>query len=194
MVRHTRNLAGIAALLAAAMVVGGVVGHATRAAPGAPAAPPATAPVPAAAAPGAPAAPAAPGAPAAGPLKSQIIPWDDARANVADWGEMRRYFTGQTGATQNVLVAVAVVKPGMAVHKAHRHAEEEYLALVEGTGVWSLDGKEFPAKRGDILYAEPWVYHGLTNTGETPLTFIVVRYNGKGVDVPPQPDERPNEK
>jgi hypothetical protein len=33
----------------------------------------------------------------------------------------------------------------------------------------------------------------ITNTGETPLTFVVVRYNGKGVDVPPQPDNRPNE-
>jgi len=180
MARHVRKLAGVAALVAA-MVAGGVIGYATRTAPAAPADA------------AAPTAKGAPGAGAAGPLKSQIVRWDDARANVADWGEMRRYFTGQTGATKNVLVAVAVVEPGKAVHKAHRHAEEEYLALVEGSGVWSLDGKEIPAKRGDILYAEPWVYHGLTNTGETPLIFIVVRYNGKGVAVPPKPDDRPNE-
>jgi hypothetical protein len=88
---------------------------------------------------------------------------------------------------------VAVVQPGKSVHKAHRHAEEEYLALVEGSGTWSLDGKEFPAARGDVLYVEPWVYHGLTNTGDNPLIFLVVRYNGKGVPPPPQPDGRPNE-
>jgi mannose-6-phosphate isomerase-like protein (cupin superfamily) len=131
--------------------------------------------------------------PATENLKSQIVPWDDARPHTGDWGEMRRYFTGQTGATKDVLVAVAVVQPGKTVHKAHRHAHEEYLAIVAGAGVWSLDGKESPAKRGDILYVEPWVYHGVTNTGDEPLIFLVVRYNGKGVDVPPQPDDRPNE-
>lgn len=131
--------------------------------------------------------------PAAPALKSQIVRWDDAKSHTGDWGEMRRYFGGQTSATKDVLVAVAVVQPGKAVHYAHRHAEEEYLALVEGTGVWSLDGKDTPAQRGDILYVEPWVYHGLTNTGETPLIFLVVRYNGKGTPPPAQPDDRPNE-
>lgn len=126
-------------------------------------------------------------------LKSQIMRWDDAKSHTGDWGEMRRYFVGQTAATKDVLVAVAVVQPGKAVHYAHRHAEEEYLALIEGSGVWSLDGKDLPAQRGDILYVEPWVYHGLTNTGDTPLIFLVVRYNGKGTPPPPRPDDRPNE-
>jgi mannose-6-phosphate isomerase-like protein (cupin superfamily) len=131
--------------------------------------------------------------PPAPDLKSQVLRWDDAKSHVADWGEMRRYFGGTTSATKDVLVAVAVVQPGKSVHKAHRHAEEEYLALIQGTGTWSLDGKEFPAQRGDILYVEPWVYHGLTNTGDKPLAFLVVRYNGKGVPPPAQPDDRPNE-
>jgi len=126
-------------------------------------------------------------------LKSGIVSFEDAKANQADWGEMRRYFTGETAGTKDVLTAVAVVKPGKAVHRAHRHAEEEYLILVEGSGTWSLDGKESPAKRGDILYAEPWVYHGLTNTGPEQLVFAVVRFNSKGVTIPPRPDNRPDE-
>jgi len=65
--------------------------------------------------------------------------------------------------------------------------------LVEGSGVWSLDGKETPAKRGDVLYTAPWVYHGLTNTGDRPLIFLVVRYASKGVPVPTRPDNRPDE-
>jgi mannose-6-phosphate isomerase-like protein (cupin superfamily) len=106
---------------------------------------------------------------------------------------MRIYFRGKTFATKDALVAVAVVQPGKSVHKAHRHAQEEYLVVAEGTGTWSLDGKESPAKQGDVLYVEPWVYHGLINTGDKPLTFLVIRYNGKGVDTPPKPDDRPNE-
>jgi mannose-6-phosphate isomerase-like protein (cupin superfamily) len=126
-------------------------------------------------------------------LKSGIVSFDDAPAHQADWGEMRRYFTGETAGTQDVLTAVAIVKPGKAVHRAHRHAQEEYLILVEGSGTWSLDGKEFPAKRSDILYTEPWVYHGLTNTSSEQLIFVVVRFNSKGVAIPPRPDDRPDE-
>jgi len=127
------------------------------------------------------------------PFKSGVIRFEDAKANQAGWGEMRRYFTGESFGTKNVLTAVAIVKPGEAVHRAHRHAEEEYLILAEGSGTWSLDGKELPARRGDILYAEPWVYHGLTNTGTEPLVFVVVRFNAKGVTPPPRPDDRPDE-
>ena len=126
-------------------------------------------------------------------LKSRVVAWDDAQATKADWGEMRFYFRGQTHGTNDVLTAVAVVEPGKAVHRAHRHAEEEYLVVAHGSGKWLLAGKEFPAKRGDILYVEPWVYHGLTNTGQQPLVFIVVRYSGKGVRIPAKPDGRPNE-
>lgn len=122
-----------------------------------------------------------------------MVRFDEAKAHQADWGEMRRYFTGETFGTKDVLTAVAIVQPGKAVHRAHRHAQEEYLVLVEGSGTWSLDGKEFPAKRGDILYTEPWVYHGLTNIGTEPLVFVVVRFNSKGVDIPPRPDNRPDE-
>jgi len=126
-------------------------------------------------------------------LRSQVVTWDDAASQKADWGEMRTYFRGQTQGTKDVLTAVAVVQPGKAVHRAHRHVEEEYLVLVTGSGKWSLSGKESPAKRGDILYVEPWVYHGLTNAGDEPLVFVVVRYGSKGVKAPPKPDERPDE-
>lgn len=100
---------------------------------------------------------------------------------------MRTYFTGETHGTTNLLTAVAVVKPGESVHPAHRHAEEEFLAIAEGSGVWHLDGKEFPAQKGDVLYIEPWVFHGLVNTGTEPLTFLVVRWNSKGIAPPAAP-------
>ncbi len=130
---------------------------------------------------------------ATGLLRSMVVSWDQASKHEGDWGEMRRYFFGETYATKNVLVAAAVVKPGKAVHRSHRHAEEEYLILVSGEGMWQLGEKQFPAKQGDILYVEPWVYHGLTNTGSKPLIFAVVRYNPKGVEIPQRPDNQPDE-
>ncbi len=127
-------------------------------------------------------------------LKTQVVAWDDAPSHKADWGEIRTYFRGETPGTKNVLTAVAVVEPGKSVHPAHRHAEEEYLVIARGSGTWSVDGKESPAKLGDILYVEPWVYHGVTNTGDEPLIFVVFRYNPKGTEIPPRPDDQPDEK
>ena len=132
-------------------------------------------------------------APAPPKIASAVVSQDAARLHRGDWGEMRFYFTGETIGTKNVLAAVAVVQPGKTVHRAHRHAEEEYLLITTGSGVWSVAGKETPAKSGDMLYVEPWVYHGVTNTGDKPLVFAVVRFNSKGITLPPRPDDRPDE-
>ena len=53
--------------------------------------------------------------------------------------------------------------------------------VVEGRGTWSLNGRESPAKAGDIQYAAPWDMHGIKNTGRTPLRFVVWKWNSKGV-------------
>lgn len=125
--------------------------------------------------------------PTPGPIGSKVVTWADASSKVSGWGEMRTYFRGETHGTTGAFAAIAVVRPGEAVHPAHRHAEEEYLVITEGSGRWHLDGKEFPASKGDVLHASPWVMHGLVNTGTTPLTFFVVKWSSKGVGAPPAP-------
>ena len=122
-----------------------------------------------------------------GPIGSSVVTWAEAISKVSGWGEMRFYFRGETQSTSSALAAVAVVKPGESVHPAHRHAEEEYLVITEGSGRWHLDGREFPAAKGDVLHAAPWVMHGLVNTGDVPLSFFVVRWNSKGLPIPPAP-------
>ena len=122
-------------------------------------------------------------------ITSSVVRFDEAARLDADWGELRSYFTGETHGTKGVLTAVAVIEPGKFIHQAHRHVEEEYLAIVQGEGTWHLAGKEFPAQRGDIQYIEPWVYHGLENTGDAPLIFVVVKFAAKGVKHPARPND-----
>lgn len=122
-----------------------------------------------------------------GPNGSAILPWKEARLTEHPWGQMRALFMGETHGTKNLFSAYMTVKPGQAVHKAHRHAEEEYMVLVEGAGTWHLDGKEVPAEKGDVVYTAPWSVHGLVNTGEKDLTFFVVKSGSKGVAAPPKP-------
>ncbi len=119
---------------------------------------------------------------------SAIISQTEAQQEDANWGTFYTYFTGETYGTKDGLAGVAVIKPGQEIHPPHEHAEEEYLMVLTGNGTWHLNGEERPATAGDMLYAAPWDIHGITNTGETPLTFVVWKWNNKGVALPAEPD------
>jgi mannose-6-phosphate isomerase-like protein (cupin superfamily) len=97
---------------------------------------------------------------------------------------------GETYGLRDALAATAVLKPGQQIHPPHQHAEEEFLVVTEGSGEWHLAGKDFPAAKGDAIYAEPWLVHGIRNSGTTPLTFVVMKWNTKGVAVPPAPGNK----
>ena len=119
-------------------------------------------------------------------IRTAVVSQEKAIENKNDWGNFYTYYTGETYGTKDVLCAVAHINPGMQVHPPHVHAEEEYLMVTEGQGTWHLNGKEFAAKKGDILYAAPWDIHGITNTGEKTLSFVVWKWNNKNMDLPPE--------
>ena len=125
------------------------------------------------------------------PISSGLVSSDAARKQDDAWGQLRTAFDGETHGMKDMLVAYVDVKPGMEVHPPHQHAEEEFMTLTEGSGTWHLDGKEFPAKKGDVLYCAPWSVHGLKNTSNAPLTFFVVKWNNKGVEAPRAPAGAP---
>jgi quercetin dioxygenase-like cupin family protein len=103
---------------------------------------------------------------------------------------MRKAFTGDSYGTRELFVSSFVVKPGQEVHPPHRHPHEEFMTIMEGSGVWHLDGKEIPARKGDVIYTAPWSKHGLKNTGDVPLLYFVVKFNTKGVEVPEEPEKK----
>ena len=122
-----------------------------------------------------------------GPMKTARVSADDAAVTKEAWGELRAHFQGETYGLRDVLTGTVTLKPGQEPHPPHTHAEEEFLYITEGSGTWHLDGKDFAATKGDTIYTEPWVIHGIKNTGTTPLTFVVVKWNTKGVAIPKQP-------
>ena len=120
---------------------------------------------------------------------SAVISQKSAVKQEFDWGSLITYFDKDTYGTKDVLAAVAIIKPGLEIHPPHKHAEEEYLMVTEGTGTWHLKGKDFKAQAGDMLYASPWDLHGIKNTGEKPLSFVVWKWNNKGLDLPAKVSE-----
>lgn len=119
---------------------------------------------------------------------SAILSQDEVAADEADWGSFLPYFTEDTHMLSPVLVGVAKIDAGQQIHPPHRHADEEYLMVTKGRGVWSLNGEERNAKEGDILFARAWDYHGIRAAEDSPLEFVVFKYSGRSTDSPTDPN------
>lgn len=123
-------------------------------------------------------------------LETKVISEEKANQMHEDWGKLIIYTdeaSTSTYGTEHMLTAVAEIKPGMEIHPPHQHTAEEFMYVIEGNGTWYINGEEFPAEPGDVLYAHPWDWHGLTNTGNTPLRFFVVKWDNKGMPLPVKP-------
>ncbi|MEX0820799.1 MAG: cupin domain-containing protein [Rhodothermales bacterium] len=123
------------------------------------------------------------------PVSSAVVAEAEASRDDFDWGTLFSYFEGETFGTENALAAVAVINAGMEIHPPHRHTEEEYMLVTQGEGTWHLNGEDFPAAAGDMLYAAPWDVHGITNTGSAPLHFVVWKWDNKGIERPADPEK-----
>jgi quercetin dioxygenase-like cupin family protein len=112
-------------------------------------------------------------------LKSAVVPMS--QTTIADsgaWGAFHKHLGGPTSATADVLSGVVELKAGSEPHPPHQHADEEFLYVLEGSGTWFLNGKEIPAKTGDVLYTAPNDIHGI-RAGAAPLKFFVAKWRTK---------------
>jgi len=111
-------------------------------------------------------------------LESHIWSAADARTAKGSWGSISIYTEdGQPSAgTSSVLTAELTFLPGQQLQPPHQHPEEEFQYVVEGSGTWSLNGKEQPLKAGDLMYSKPMDWHGIRNSGAAPLRFFVFKW------------------
>jgi quercetin dioxygenase-like cupin family protein len=110
-------------------------------------------------------------------LKSGIVTMAETqKLDSGVWGEFRAHFNGSTVASGAVLAGVAQIEAGQEIHPPHTHVDEEFIFLVEGSGTWHVGGRDVPARTGDVLYTEPNVVHGIKNTSDKPLKFVVAKW------------------
>ena len=116
--------------------------------------------------------------PAKPPLESHIWKATDARRSAGSWGWISIYTEdGQpTSGTSSVLTAELEFLPGKQLQPPHQHADEEFQYVIEGTGTWSLNGKEVPLQAGDLMYSKPGDLHGIRNSGDKPMRFFVFKW------------------
>ena len=73
-----------------------------------------------------------------------------------------------------LLVGLNAFEPGQA-HALHAHAGmDKVYQVVEGEGVFLLEGRDLPMKAGDLLVAPDGVPHGVRNTGQGRLLVLLI--------------------
>ena len=77
-------------------------------------------------------------------------------------------------ASPRLLVGLNAFEPGQE-HKLHAHAGmDKVYSVVEGEGLFLLDGRELPMRTGDVLVAPEGVPHGVRNTGRERLLVLAI--------------------
>lgn len=83
----------------------------------------------------------------------------------ADHAEWRADAMGKSTlfSSTNILVGLNAFEPGQS-HRLHAHAGmDKVYVVVEGEGLFLLDGQELPMRAGDLLVAPDGVPHGVRN-------------------------------
>ncbi len=88
------------------------------------------------------------------------------------WFADRNFIDGRT-------LKMSVVKPHEATHTPHRHAEDEFFFVLDGTAEFFLNGTTKVAGAYTSFYCPSNSLHGIRNAGETTLKYLVIKKYGK---------------
>lgn len=102
-----------------------------------------------------------------------VRPFDAAAADKTSVG-YQFWFADNAFANGNT-VKLSVVGPHLATHAPHRHVEDEYFFVLEGTAEFYLDGERKVAGPMTLFYCPSWHEHGIRNVGDTDMKYLVLK-------------------
>ncbi|MEX1381763.1 cupin domain-containing protein [Lutibacter sp.] len=70
---------------------------------------------------------------------------------------------------------MSVVAPHKSTHAPHKHIEDEFFFVLEGTAEFYLDGKTTVVGPHSSLYCPSMVMHGISNAGDIELKYLVIK-------------------
>ena len=76
--------------------------------------------------------------------------------------------------SERILVGLNALEPGQE-HKLHAHeGMDKVYQVLEGEGLFTLEGQELPMSAGVMLIAPEGVPHGIRNTGSQRLLVLAI--------------------
>jgi len=117
-------------------------------------------------------------APMRGASKLPNVTMDEGKAKLTrePFGDLRIYFDGPTDQLKSMTAGSLRLNAGATPHPPHKHPEEEFMVITEGTGEITVDGKVTKVVPGTMMYCAGNALHGIVNTGKTPLLFYFYKW------------------
>ena len=84
------------------------------------------------------------------------------------WFADKNFLDGRT-------IKLSVVKPHSATHAPHKHSEDEFFFVLEGTAEFYLNGETMTAEAMTSFYCPSNSEHGIKNIGDTELKYLVIK-------------------
>lgn len=72
-------------------------------------------------------------------------------------------------------VKMSAVQPHQATHAPHKHPEDEFFFVLEGTAEFYLNGETVVYGPYTSFYCPPNSLHGIRNVGDTELKYLVIK-------------------
>lgn len=114
--------------------------------------------------------------PNAAMLRSMVFDWTELKAAPAATGEKRAMFMHRTATLDQLSCHATTVHAGQAAHAPHRHVEEELIIVKEGSIESMQNGATQVVGPGSVIFEASNELHGLRNVGDTPATYIVIKW------------------
>jgi quercetin dioxygenase-like cupin family protein len=106
-------------------------------------------------------------------LGSTVFKWEDFVAKPGPVGARREVANQPTTTLERFESHISTLNPGKMSHPPHRHPQEEFIILKEGTLDVSINGRVQRAGPGSVLFFASNDLHNVTNVGDTPATYLV---------------------
>lgn len=108
---------------------------------------------------------------------------DDGDGDGRDWASVP-HFKGRTPMLERIGGHSSVLAPGACPHRPHAHRDEEILVVTHGLAELQIaadaDGRDMQRERlvaGDWVYYPAGQHHTLSNVGDGPLHYTMLRWN-----------------
>lgn len=97
--------------------------------------------------------------------------WEDTvqtKAGYQYWFFDKDFIDGRT-------IKMSVVQPYSATHSPHKHSEDEFFFVLEGTAEFYLEGETKIGEKYSAFYCPSNLEHGIKNIGDTELKYLVIK-------------------
>jgi uncharacterized cupin superfamily protein len=109
-------------------------------------------------------------------LDSRVFLWDDLTAQPTKTGTRRDVINAPTPTLERFHCHISTLNPGQNTGAPHRHPQEEFVILKEGTLEVNINGKVQTVGAGSMIFYAANELENMRNVGQVPATYYVVQF------------------